>query len=529
MSQPYSPIRSAAPYAGTRRAACRARVWARVWAFIRAAGLASAALTWIVPAQAAAPQGEATVAGRQAIGANRKEAAASRSSHDARETNAARAELPAYGNGPLAVTAGKGTLLRLNEDATSVFVADPNVADVHVPSPRAVFVLGKKSGTTTLYVLGPNNRTLLQRAITVSRDTDALRAALAARFPNLKLSVTEGVGSLQIAGDAANAADADAVVQAVTPWLDDKEVLINRMTVARPLQVQLLVRITEVDRNVTQQLGINWQSIGNATGNWFGGVFSGRPIFTTTNGVTAANLPTNNAFSLFGAFSTAHSNLQVLIDALNEEGLLTVLAEPNLVALSGQTASFIAGGEFPIPVSQVNGAITVDFKQFGVKLDFTPTVLADNRISLKVRPEVSQIDTSVSVTTGGITVPGLSVRRADTTVELGSGQSFAIAGLLQSVTKDTVSQLPGLGSIPILGKLFSSTNYLNNKTELVIMVTPYIVQPTQAARLRSPLESLQSPANDIEYSFGRRFGHAPGDGTASSAEPRLVGAAGYVY
>ncbi len=182
-------------------------------------------------------------------------------------------------------------------------------------------------------------------------------------------------------------------------------------------------------------------------------------------------------------------------------------AEPNLVALSDQTASFLAGGEFPISVSQVNGAISVEFKQFGVKLDFTPTVLNDRRISLKVvRPEVSQIDSSASVMLDGITVPGLSVRRADTTVELASGQSFAIGGLLQNNTSDVVSQVPGIGSLPILGKLFSSTAYQNNKTELVSMVTPYIVEPTDPGKLRSPLELLVQPASDVEYALGRLFG-----------------------
>jgi pilus assembly protein CpaC len=323
-------------------------------------------------------------------------------------------------------------------------------------------------------------------------------------------------------------------VQTISSYLADKEVLVNHMTIDRPLQVQLRVRITEVDRNVTQQLGINWQSLGNVAGNFFGGIFSGRSIYNLaqpivgSNGATTypLNLPGNNAYSIFGSFQTAHTNIQVLVDALNQEGLLTVLAEPNLVAMSGETASFLAGGEFPIPVSQVNGAITVDYKQFGVKLDFTPTVLSEGRISLKVRPEVSQIDTTASVTTNGVTVPGLSVRRADTTVELASGQSFAIAGLLQSNTTDIISQVPGLGSIPVLGKLFSSTNYQNNKTELVIMVTPYLVEPTEASRLRSPLESLVSPSSDVEYSLGHETG---GPAANPSGQPRLVGAAGYVY
>jgi pilus assembly protein CpaC len=444
-------------------------------------------------------------------------------------TDATQAGAPASAQGVLEVAAGKGTLVRLDEDASSVFVADPMVADVHVPTPRAVFVLGKKAGTTTLYVLGANNRTLVQRTVVVARDMDALRSMVASRFPNMNVQLSTGNGSLLLAGQAVNAADADAVVQSLTPYLADKEVLINHMTIDRPQQVQLRVRITEVDRNVTQQLGINWQSLGNVAGNFFGGVFSGRPIYNLTqplaNGTFPVNLPTNNAYSLFGQFRTNNTNIQVLIDALNQEGLITVLAEPTLVALSGQTASFLAGGEFPIPVSQVNGAISVEFKQFGVKLDFTPTVLSEGRISLKVRPEVSQIDTSVSVTTAGITIPGLSVRRADTTVELASGQSFAIGGLLQSNTTDIISQIPGVGSIPILGKLFSSSNYQNNKTELVIMVTPYLVEPTDPSKLRTPLESLVSPSNDVEYSFKHREGAAP----SQADQPRLVGAAGYVY
>ena len=429
----------------------------------------------------------------------------------------------------LNVTAGQEVLVRLNADATSVFVADPDIADVHVPSPRVLLVLGKKAGTTTLYALGAHDVELLKRTVAVGQDLDSLRRMAAARFPDMHLQIDAGPGSLQLSGDAPNAADANAVVQMVTPYLADKQVLVNRMTIARPLQVQLRVRITEVDRNVTQQLGINWQALGAPGENWVTGVFSGRQILNTATtaagaAATSVNLPTNNAFSLLTGFASHRLNLQAMLDVLNQEGLLTVLAEPNLVALSGQTASFLAGGEFPIPISQVDGAITVEFKQFGVKLDFTPTVLNDRRISLKVRPEVSQLDTSASIVTNGISIPGLSVRRADTTVELASGQSFAIAGLLQTNTTDIVSQVPGLGSLPILGKLFSSTNYQNNKTELVIIVTPYLVQPTDPSKLRTPIDSVVSPIRDIEYGFERAFGIAP----AANA-PRLVGVAGYIY
>ncbi|MDQ7981727.1 type II and III secretion system protein family protein [Paraburkholderia sp. SARCC-3016] len=448
-------------------------------------------------------------------------------------TDAAEVSRASSSQGELAVDAGKGILVRLNGNASAVFVADPAIADVHVPSPQAIFILGKKPGTTTVYALGAGNKTLYQRTVIVSRDMDTLRNAIAARFPNMHVRLTASPGSLQVSGEAPSAADADAVVQTLSPYLAEKEVLVNRITIDRPLQVQLRVRITEVDRNVTQQLGINWQALGSGVGNFVGGIFSGRPIFNLSQPITGpdgrtifpVNLPNNNAYSFLGQFKTGNTNIQLLVDVLNQEGLLTVLAEPNLVAMSGQTASFLAGGEFPIPVSQINGAITVDFKQFGIKLDFTPTVMSERRISLKVRPEVSQIDATASVTANGVTVPGLSVRRADTTVELASGQSFAIGGLLQTNTTDIVSQVPGLGSIPILGRLFSSTNYLNNKTELVIIVTPYLVEPTDPARLRTPLDSLMSPSSDVEYSLGHRGGDAP----APSGLPRLVGAAGYIY
>lgn len=432
----------------------------------------------------------------------------------------------------LILASGKGEMVRLAEPATAVFVADPEIADVNVPNPRAVFVLGKKAGTTTLYVLGANNKQVLRQTIVVSQDVTTLSSILEQRFPTLQLKLVSAPGSLMVSGSVNTAADAEAIVQTLTPYLHEKEQLINRLTIPRPQQVQLRVRITEIDRNVTQQLGINWSSLSNFAGNFFGGVVSGRQIYSTVTGTsnnTAINLPSNNAFSFLGGFATGRTSIQALIDALNQEGLLSVLAEPNLVALSGQTASFLAGGEFPIPIAQQDNAITVEFKQFGVKLDFTPTVLADNHISLKVRPEVSQIDPSASITTNGITIPGLSVRRLDTTVELSSGQSFAIGGLLQSNTNDLISQVPGLGSLPVLGKLFSSTNYINNKSELVVIVTPYLVQPSDPGRLRTPMDSVStsvlSPSSDIEYSYQKKIGLDP----LSSNTPRLVGSAGYIY
>ena len=206
---------------------------------------------------------------------------------------------------------------------------------------------------------------------------------------------------------------------------------------------------------------------------------------------------------------------------------MTMLAEPNLTAMSGQTASFLAGGELPIPVPQggTTSTITIEYKPYGVSLNFTPTVLADNRISLNVRPEVSQIDPSNSITLNSIVVPALTVRRMETTVELSSGQSFAIGGLLQSSTSDVLSALPGLSRLPVLGKLFSSKNYQNKKTELVAIVTPYIVAPTGPGQLHGALDDIMRPSSDIEYAVQHSLGVDPLSGNS----PRLVGAAGFVY
>ncbi|CAB3803966.1 Type 3 secretion system secretin [Paraburkholderia ultramafica] len=415
----------------------------------------------------------------------------------------------------LSVPAGSGTMITLPAPAVAVFVADPDVADVQVPSTRSVFVLGKKAGTTTLFALGANNREILRKTVSVSTDTASIQRLIDSSFPRFGIRVTSAPGSLTASGAVPTAVDADAVVQALQPYLHSKEQLVNRLTIAHPVQVLLRVRITEVDRNVTQQLGINWDALGTV-GNFAGGL---------AYGTTAT--PTASAFSIIGKFVTGGSSIEAVLNALDQEGLLTMLAEPNLTAMSGQTASFLAGGELPIPVPQsgTTSTITIEYKPYGVSLNFTPTVLADNRISLNVRPEVSQIDPSNSITLNSIVVPALTVRRMQTTVELSSGQSFAIGGLLQSSTSDVLSALPGLGSLPVLGKLFSSKNYQNKKTELVAIVTPYIVAPTGPGQLRGALDEVMRPSSDIEYAVQ----HALGVDSLSGNSPRLVGAAGFVY
>jgi pilus assembly protein CpaC len=425
----------------------------------------------------------------------------------------------------LVLPIGGGQLLRLAQPASTVFVADPNIADVQAPMSRAIFVLGKKAGTTTVYALDAAGNPIARRVVTVRLNLDELQSILAQRFPGLHLELKAAPGSLMVSGTVPSAQDIAAVTQTLQPYLSNKEALINQMHLSSPTQVNLRVRIAEVKRTVLEQIGVNWSALGSS-----GGLFSGRSTFTngTTAGVgsTTYNLPSNSGFmAVLGNISNGHGGV---IDMLDQETLLTTLAEPNLTTVSGETASFLAGGEYPIPVAQSgssgSNAITVQYKDFGVGLNFTPTVLANDRINLKVRPEVSQIDSNNSITTGGVTIPGLSVRRVETTVELGSGQSFVIGGLLQNNVSDVISKFPGLGSIPILGKLFSSTDYQNSKSELIVIVTPYLVHPTGPGQLQTPLDNTLNP-NEVDSLLQRKAKLDPDD----TSTPRLAGKAGFVY
>lgn len=424
---------------------------------------------------------------------------------------------------PMLLSAGTGHLLHLSQPASTVFVSDPTVADVQVPAANTVFILGKKAGTTTLFALDSQGLPIVQRSITVSHNLDELRRVLSERFPTLRLELKSSPGSLMVSGAVGNAQEVAAVTQTLQPYLSAKENLINQMALSTPTQVNLRVRVAEVNRTILQQIGINWFALGG-----LGGLASGRQAFTNgSSGSTVYNLPSNGGYMAILGKATDHGGI---IDMLDQESLITTLAEPNLTAVSGETASFLAGGEYPIPVAQTAGSstsaavVTVEYKDFGVGLNFTPTVLANNRISLKVNPEVSSLDSSNSVTFNGITIPGLKINRVNTTVELGSGQSFVIGGLLQDDVHNVVSRLPGLGSLPILGRLFSSTDYQNGKTELVVIVTPYLVHPVGPDQLQTGLDNIQNPS-DVEAILLNNAKLDPYD----SATPHLAGNAGFAY
>lgn len=417
---------------------------------------------------------------------------------------------------------GEGNLIRLPRPANSVFVANPDIADIQVPTSNSIFLLGKKAGTTTLYAIGSGDQQILKRTVVVRHNTSEIQELLRQRFPDYRFTLASAPGSLMINGTVDNAGVLKSVTDTVAPYLGKEERLINQVVVKSPTQVHLRVRIAEVSREMTQQFGVNWQSF-LSPGNFRTGIMGGRDYFDNENNSWV--LP-SSGWGIRAGFQAGRYNVDAVIDLLDQEGLISVMAEPNLTAVSGQTASFLAGGEFPIPVVQsgTSNSISVDFKPFGVALDFTPTVLSDNRINLVVRPEVSELSTTNSIILDGWQIPGLTVRRVETTVELASGQSFAIGGLLQDNMRDVASRIPGLGNIPVLGKLFSSQDYLNNKSELVVIVTAYTVKPTEPNALRTPLQSLK-PASDVEYITQKRTGDDP----MAADTPRLMGPAGFIY
>ena len=406
-------------------------------------------------------------------------------------------QVPASG-APIVLEAGKGTLIRLSQPAATVFIANPDIADVQVKSPLLIYVSAKSPGETVVYAVDANDHVLLNAPVRVDHDLSKVRQSLQALMPGENIGVTSVDKNLVLSGDVTTAARAEkarALAAAVAGDVKDTQVL-NQLSVDTPNQVNLRVKIAEVNRTALKALGFNW------SGSWSNARLDHSTFnFSTQNAFTSQAITNQNLFQ-YGFGVPGVGSIQATLDALGSEGLITTLAEPNLTATSGQTASFLAGGEFPVPVAATSGTsgtptISIEFKQFGVALDFVPTIIDGNHISLRVRPEVSQLTTTGAVSvplsaTSVVTIPALTVRRADTTVELASGQSFALAGLLQNTTEQDISKIPWLGDIPILGQLFRSNLFQHNETELVIIVTPYLVKPSNVA-LSAPTDGFILP------------------------------------
>ncbi len=424
------------------------------------------------------------------------------------------------------IEVGSGRIIRLHGTAVNVFAADPKVAEVRPASPTSLFVFGIAPGRTTVAAIDSNGNSVGQFNISVepsSYGEAKANGALAREMPDQSVTVTPGAHGAIVTGHVSTPEQAQQAIAVAKQYLDDKAVVENRLVVGQPIQVSLRVRIAEMSRSLTRQLGIDWSALAS--------LGSHAAIGFATNDLLASAIPASTLTSAY-SFNTPGRTLDInnVIDALNDDQLVHLLAEPNLTTMSGEPASFLVGGEFPIPISSTLGETTVEFQQYGVTLSFVPTVLSDGRIRMHVRPEVSELTTAGAVTVqsgtnSSITIPALTVRRADTTIELGSGQSFAIAGLLQDDTELESRGPPWLSEVPIIGALFRSQSFLHNQTELVIVVTPYLVKPTSDPNaLHLPTDGWQSP-NDLERLLLLR---QSGRSSTSPVSAHISGDAGFI-
>ena len=382
---------------------------------------------------------------------------------------------------------GQSRVLRTAIDIETLVVGDPAIAEVVLLSDRSFYLLGRDYGQTNVTVFGQGEWPLGVIDVEVGVDVDDLRLALSQAAPQADIEVQTVNGRLRLKGLVPDATTLTRVMEIATQYGDAP--VINALRVAEAQQVLLEVRIIEASRNAGRDLGISL--FANRRGD----------DVSTTFETRGSILPFG---SLLTQILSSGLRVDLLIEALEEKGLARRLAEPNLTALSGETASFLAGGEVPIPVDEDDGEITVDFKEFGVRLTFTPIVLGNGLIHLTLEPEVSEIDFSTAVETGGISLPGFTTRRARTTVELRDGESFAIAGLLQATNTKQQDQVPLLGDVPVIGTLFRSASFQKQETDLVIIVTPRLARPARPGlQLATPLDRTL-PANDVEFFLGGR-------------------------
>lgn len=435
----------------------------------------------------------------------------------------------------LDVGVGKSQVLELPAPYTDVMVADPRIADVLPLNPHSVYVVGKAPGSTALTIYGPGQRLVGAANVVVSADIQGLKGRLAELLPGEKdISIRPANQSLVLSGTVSSPASMQRVMALAETYAPGK--VVNMMGVEGTQQVMLSVHFVEMEHSIAKNLrvNINRSNRNPANGPPSGASGSGAPPYVSVfTGDT--NVKNNGQLvDSFGIVSALYNgNLQVLLDALETKGVIRTLAEPTLVAQSGDTASFLAGGEFPIPVAQTNNGgqptISIDYKSFGVSLAFTPTILKDGLMNIVANQEVSGIDPTISVNVGLITVPGIKVRRTHTTVELRDGESFTIAGLLLDDYQSQVRQFPFVGDIPILGALFKSNGYQRDQTELVVVVTPHLVTPRRGT-IEGPGDRWVPPSDFERFLFGAQQAWSnklkPEDKALLSADPARSGVEG---
>lgn len=471
-------------------------------------------------------------------------------------SGAPRAQKPAT---DLNLSVGRGQLINLSAPISDVFVANEDVADVQVRSATQIYVFAKKPGESSVFATSRSGAVVYSANVRAGTNTNSIDTMLKLAMPEAAIQSTPMNGLVLLTGTVAGPEDGAEAERLVQAFVGDDTKVVSRLRTATPLQVNLQVKIAEVSRNLVKELGVNLLSR-DTTGGFLFGISQGRN-FGTIGDLPATGFPTVPASNFFpgatgnitinpatglpffgapGAAGTIYDfknlglgagktsvglagkflglDLASAIDLAETEGLVTTLAQPNLTALSGETASFLAGGEFPIPISQQLGSVTIEYKQYGVSLAFSPTVLADGRISMRVRPEVSELSTEGTITLNGFTVPGITTRRAETTVELGSGQSFMIGGLLRNAQTNTIDRAPGLGNVPILGALFRSTRYRKSETELVIVVTPYLVKPVSANQIALPTDGFKAATDAQRVLLGQTHSSASGEKRPAPSE-----------
>ncbi|WP_202350156.1 type II and III secretion system protein family protein [Mesorhizobium sp. 113-1-2] len=389
-------------------------------------------------------------------------------------------------NASIKVAKGKPKTIMTSAAFYQIVIGDPEIANVNPLTDKSFYVLGNNLGTTGIALFDDKKQLVGTIDIEVTLDTDQLASTIRASVPDAKIKVGSANGRVVLSGEADDAVAADKASKIASRFSGNEEV-INSVNISSSQQVQLNVRFVEINRQAGQDLGAKYSA------NFAYGL-GGRDVT-----IDPGTVPAAGTGEIIGRLLSNGVSIDIAIKALEERGLARRLAEPNLIARSGETASFLAGGEFPIPVSEDNGKISVTYKKYGVSLDFTPTVLKDGLVSLDIAPEVSSIDASSSYNIGTISVPGFIVRRARTSVDLKNGQSFMIAGLLQSQNDITTSRIPGLGKMPVLGALFSSKSYQRRETDLVIIVTPYLVKPVDPSKKMAEPTGGTQPASNADY------------------------------
>lgn len=437
------------------------------------------------------------------------------------------------------LSTGSGEQVNLPVGITDVVVSNPSVADVDVRSPRQLYIFGKNAGETKVYATDAAGRTVYTATVRVGQYLNSIEQMLDLAMPEADIKVTTMSGVVLLTGTVAQPEDIVEAENLVRSLVGDRQTdndpvkVISRLKTAVPYQVNLQVRIAEVSRSLAKEIASNFTSRDNDGNGLVFGIGRGRNVGTIGD-INTTGMPRLDASSLYGlpagslflpfnpatgqfvtggtqyTFSNPPGSnvvnlagklfgidIAAAFDLAERAGLSSTLAQPNLTTISGESAEFLAGGQFPIPVADNFGSVSVQFRDFGVSLKYTPTVQADGRILLRVRPEVSDISSQGAVRIAGTEIPAITTRMAETTVELGSGQSFMIAGLLSNSANTSIDKYPGLGDVPVLGALFKSNGWRRNETELVIVVTPYLVKPVSESEIKLPTDGYNTPA-DLE-------------------------------